>query len=241
MQNFVRVAITAGVAAIGLGLSTAAHAGTLVEKKVDFRGWWRADASEPIDLGNGLMLTVTAGVHSGGPSANAPLNVVRDAKVTQNAKGLGVKNFPIVDSKELDGSGFPEFLRFTFSEAIDLSSVFFSKADGKDEFDVGIDGIDMHINDTFGSDRIRSFARVPARKGALYKVDFSGGVDLAGDGTNALVPAEGTVFDFYTTDKGDDYRIAKMKIVHEVPEPATALGLLAVGSLAIARGRKRDS
>ncbi len=189
------------------------------------------------DLGDGLELTVTAGVHSGGASADAPLNVIRSADITQrggNRPGIGVRSRRD-DSSQLDASGPNEFLRFTFNTEVTLLSTIFEAASnagpGTDEFDIGIDGIDLDINDTFGNDRLRSFPGAGLPGNTDRKVDFSGGVDFDGDGTNALFPAKGLVFDFYTDDRNDSYRIKEIKVAVDVPESTSILTLLALGTL----------
>ncbi|MGD1699433.1 hypothetical protein [Dapis sp. BLCC M229] len=115
-----------------------------------------------------------------------------------------------------------------------LSTIFeaASKAGpGVDEFDLGIDGIDLHITDTFGSDTLRSFpgAEFPGPTDRL--VDFSDGVDFAGDGTNALFPAKDLVFDFYTDDRNNSYRIREIEVAVDVPENISIFSLIALGTL----------
>ena len=231
MKNIKKSLVTGSIILASMTISKASMAITL-EKSANFAGAGPDIPSLFVDLGDSLELTVTAGVHSGGARANAPLNITGSAKITQTggrAPGIGVRSGQKNDSSELDASGPNEFLRFTFNQEVTLLSVIFEAASnsgpGTDEFDSGIDGIDLQINSTFGNDRLRSFPDGGFSGGTDRLVDFSGGVDFAGDGTNALFPATGLIFDFYTDDKNDSFRIAEITVSHHVvPEPLTILG-----------------
>ncbi|WP_205127556.1 hypothetical protein [Okeania hirsuta] len=210
-------------------------------KSQDFAGPRQNVPSLFYDLGDGLELTVTAGVHSGGSRADAPLNVIRSADISQTDglfSGIGVRS-RFADSSQLDASGPNEFLRFTFNKKVTLLSTIFDAASnfglGTDEFDLGIDGIDLDINDTFGTDRLQNFPGF----GLTREVDFSGGVDFDGDGTNALFPAKGLVFDFYTDDRNDDFLIKEIKVAVDVPESTSILSILALGTLGAVSTLKR--
>jgi len=229
------VAITTLVASLSMG--KVSQAATLI-KSQGFAGAGPDVSSLFYDLGDGLELTITAGIHSGGASANAPLNITRTADITQtggNSPGLGVRSRQFFDSSQLDASGPNEFLRFTFNKEVTLLSTIFEAASnagaGVDEFDVGIDGIDLQITDTFGTDTLVSFpgGGFPGPTDRL--VDFSGGVDFNGDGTNALFPAQGSVFDFYTDDNNDSFRIREIEVAVEVPEYMSSFSLLAFATL----------
>lgn len=231
--------------ALGMFAAPAAEAASI--KTVDFAGAGPNVPSLFFDLGDGLELTVTAGTHSGGGAgANAPLNVTGTADISQTgggAPGIGVRS-RIVDSSQLDSSGPNEFLRFTFSQDVTLLSTVFEAASnagaGTDEFDLGIDGVDLDIDGTFGTDRLRNFSDAGFPGGTDREVDFSGGVDFVGDGTLALLPATGQVFDFYTDDRNDDYRIHSLTVeaVEAVPEPLTILGTLTALGMGAAFKRK---
>ncbi|MGD1936096.1 MAG: PEP-CTERM sorting domain-containing protein [Cyanophyceae cyanobacterium] len=238
MNTLLKGAAVISTAVIGIGFADAANAGTIVNKSVDFLGDGSGLFSDIFkDLGNGVEVSVTAGYHGGGASANAPFPSTAPAFVSlSNSSGLGVRS-SLSDGNRLDAGGRDEFLRFTFSQEVTLQGVFFSSVfSGNDEFDAAIDNVDLQINDTFGTDRLFSFPGI----GSVRVVDFSGGVDFAGDGTNALRSATGTIFDFYTNNNNDDYRIAKLKIKTEVPEPAAILGLLGVGAMVVGSARKRQ-
>jgi hypothetical protein len=230
---------------LALSVSEAAEAGTFI-KDIDFTDGASGNFSELFyELGNGLTLTVTAGFHSGGAGANAPLNIIGDADVARRgggSPGIGVKNSGPDDS-QLDASGRNDFLRFTFNKEVTLLSTIFEAASslgsGTDEFDAGIDGVDLQIIDTFGTDNLVNFPGAGFSGSTDRLVDFSGGVDFAGDGTDDLLPATGLVFDFYTDDSGDDYRIREMKVSVDVPEPASVLGLVGFGSVAAGTMLKR--
>ncbi|MEM1290199.1 MAG: PEP-CTERM sorting domain-containing protein [Cyanobacteria bacterium P01_H01_bin.162] len=259
MKNLIaKAAIAATLSAASFSVAAAANAGTL-HKQIHFEGSsHKTEYFKSLfqDLGNGLTLTVTAGSHSGSSSANAPLNGIKQEWVTQvggSEPGLGVWS-QWGDSNQLDAYGPNEFLRFTFNKEVTLKHAIFESAKDtfnywgrvvkSDEFDLGVDGTDLHINDTFGTDNLTDFPGAGFWGSTDRQVDFSGGADFAGDGTNALKPIVGTVFDFYTTDKNDSYRIRKMKVAVDVPEPATMLGLgvvAAAGLLAQKRSRKETA
>ncbi|WP_287524055.1 PEP-CTERM sorting domain-containing protein [Okeania sp. SIO2C2] len=245
MNNLHKSLIASSVVAVGLSISEASHAITLI-KNQDFAGPRQNVPSLFYDLGDGLELTVTAGTHSGGASADAPLNVINSALIAQrngNRPGIGVLSGQPGDSRQLDASGPNEFLRFTFNKKVTLLSTIFEAASnagaGVDEFDLGIDGIDLDINDTFATDTLRNFPGAGFPGGSDRKVDFSGGVDFDGDGTNALFPAKGLVFDFYTDDRNDDFRIKEIEVSVDVPESTSILSLLALGTLGAVSTLKR--
>ena len=238
----------AGAATACVGFMGSAEAMPLT-KSINLAGSGPDVSSLFFDLNDGLKLTVTAGIHSGGASANAPLNIIGSADITQTGgdePGIGVRSGRF-DSSQLDSAGPNEFLRFTFNQEVTLLSTIFESASnagpGADEFDAGVDGVDLQITDTFGTDTLRNFpgARFPGRTDRL--VDFRGGVDFAGDGTNALFPATGSIFDFYTDDNNDSFRIRKLKVEFDstpVPTPAAVLpGLIGMGFSAI-RKRKQE-
>lgn len=230
-----------------LGTFVADSAEAAIIKSVDFAGGGPNVPSLFFDLGNGLELTVTAGTHSGGSGANAPLNITGSADITQtggNQPGIGVNSGGSFDSSQLDAAGPNEFLRFAFNREVTLLSTVFESASnagaGTDEFDVGIDGIDLQINSTFGTDTLRSFPGAGFPGGTDREVDFSGGVDFADDGTDALFPAKGSVFDFYTDDSNDDYRIRSLT-VKAVPEPLTILGTVTALGMGVVAKRRASS
>ncbi len=221
----------ASVAVVSLGLGEAAQAVTLT-KSVDFAGFGPSVSELLYDLGNGLELTVTAGTHAGGSGANAPLTGINPALITQTgggSPGLGVRSSPGDTSSQLDAFGPDEFLRFTFNQEVNLLSTIFEAAGSGDEFDAGVDGVDLLITSTLGTDNLRSFpgAGFPGSTDRL--VDFS------------ALPTMGSVFDFYTTDTFDDYRIRTIEISQTVPEPASLLGLLAIGAVATGKVLKRKA
>ncbi|NEQ44447.1 MAG: PEP-CTERM sorting domain-containing protein [Leptolyngbya sp. SIOISBB] len=248
MKNMMfKAAIAAGLTAASFGLAGTANAGTL-SKTISFEDAFTDFTN--IDLGDGLFLDIEALIHNGGSAGNAPFTVVGTGTPTfgsSDVPGLGIASSRR-DDPELDASGPDEFLRFTFNKNVTLKSVIFEAFDrggDDDEFDLGVDNVDLEINDTFGSDRIATVGDPAGFPGNTdYIVDFSGGADFAGDGTNALFPVLGKQFDFYTTDRNDNYRIRQLKVHVDVPEPATMLGLGAVaaaGLLAQKRSRKETA
>ncbi|MGD1850976.1 MAG: PEP-CTERM sorting domain-containing protein [Cyanophyceae cyanobacterium] len=238
LKGALKGAAVVSMVAISVGTADVARAGKLVSKTIDFTGLYGKSVPNIFqDLGNGVSLDVTAGFHAEGANENAPFDDVYDAKVSKKyGYGLGVKNSPYDGSNELDGSGYQDILRFTFSQDVTLHKVFFSKADYFDQFDASIDEVDLHINNTFGTDYIVDFPEVGYT--GIHRVNFKKGVDFAGDGTSKKFPAIGQIFDFYTANKHDDYRIAGLKVWVMVPEPGTVLGLLGVGAAMVGVARK---
>lgn len=225
-----------------------------VVKSIDLGGWGPDVPSLFHDLGHGLTLEVTAGIHSGRASANAPLDVTGGALITQRGgseAGIGVRSSRY-DSSQLDAFGPNEFLRFEFNEEVTLQWVVFESALNTrfylDEFDAGLDGVDLQITDTFGTDTLRSFPGAGLPGGTDRIVDFTGGVDFAGDGTDDLQPATGMVFDFYTDDFNDSYRIRALGVGFDksgsgdddgflMPEAASSLTWLGLLGMAAAKRR----
>ncbi|MEM9772559.1 MAG: PEP-CTERM sorting domain-containing protein [Cyanobacteria bacterium P01_D01_bin.73] len=240
MNTLLKSAAVISAVVIGVGTAGAASAATIVSKSIDFRDFGGGtEYFEELfkDLGDGVSVTVTAGRHSGGPRADAPFDRTRDALVTESRNGLGVYS-SLFDSNQLDGRGRADFLRFTFSQEVTLHKAFLSSAQRNDEFDAAIDDVDLDINDTFGTDRIVRFPELG--NSGIHVVNFKNGVDFDGDGTNRKFSATGTIFDFYTTERNDDYRVAGLKIWTEVPEPGMVFGLLGIGAVLAGSSRKRE-
>jgi len=229
MNSLPKSLLATSAIAVTLSMGKMSQAITLI-KSQDFAGDGPDVSSLFYNLGNGLELTVTAGVHSGGANANAPLNITGSANITQKGgsrAGIGARSSEVFfnDSSQLDAFGLNEFLRFTFNQEVTLLSTIFEDVSssttsflGRDEFDLGIDGIDVGINRTFGDDVLRSFPDARFSGGSDRLVDFSSGVNFDGNGTNVLLPAKGSVFDFYTDDDNDSYRIREIRVALDVPD-----------------------
>ena len=242
MNTLVKSAVVVSLVAMGVGLAEEASAAKLVRKSIDFTDLYGPRTSEIyMDLGHGLTLSVTGAYHKDGPRADAPFDEIYEADVTKRyGYGLGVKSSP-GDRGPLDGRGArTDFLRFDFSKDVSLHKVFFTGADYYDEFDASIDETDLHINNTLGTDYIIDLPEIGYYSG-IHVANFKRGVDIVGDGTSRKVTAQGQLFDFYTTDRSDDYRVAGLKVWVEVPEPAMTWGLLGLGAMLVWSQRKRKN
>lgn len=248
-----QTAIAASLTAVSFGLADAANASTL-HKTINFEAFGPTVSQIVRDLGNGLTLTVEAFTHSGAADADAPLQGIQPAMVTQDGgdePGLGVQSGLLggsFDDPRLEPLFLTrEFLRFSFNKDVNLKHTIFESVQGPtrriwdngDAFDLGVDNVDLDIEDTFGTDVLAAFPDAGFSGDTDYKVDFSGGADFAGDGTGDLKPVVGKVFDFYTADWNDSYRIRELKVAVDVPEPAVMLGLSAVAAGLIAQKRSR--
>lgn len=72
-----------------------------------------------------------------------------DVDVNQTTNGLGIDNEPNAcsgffcggdGSDTVDGSGWNDYITFTFDQEVDLLSILFGSASGSDEFDFYVDG-----------------------------------------------------------------------------------------------------
>ncbi len=255
MNTFLKGAVLISTAVIGVGVADAAIAGSFhkINAELDFTIYKSGKAKALYgDLGHGLTYKVTAGYHYGGSNQDVPFPYTYPAQLTGSKQGLGVDS----DGKKkgddwaLDGKGPDEFIKVEFSQDVTLKQLYLGGADYDyyDEFDVGVDNVDLNIKKTFPfkQDEIAYFPYVWSGpfKGT-YEVDFEKGAVFSGTSGNKKKPVTGSVFHFYTTDKYDDFRLGGMniwaKIKKDVPEPAMTLGLLGVGAAMFASRRKRES
>jgi hypothetical protein len=131
--------------------------------------------------------------------------------VIQNSHGLGVKGGSL-DFSEVDGLGLNETLLLAFDKTVNLMSATFSAVDGSDEFTLFVDG-DLLVSSNIPNNNTFSF-------------------------TNFAPDNQGSQFAFSVNDFNDDYYLKNIE-VESVPEPASVLSLLALGTLGASSSFKR--
>jgi hypothetical protein len=167
----------------------------------------------------------------GSVSQNAPFSGLTQEKLHQDSDGMGVYSY-LGDSTQLDAGGRldrDEVLTVDLGEDVILEAVHFSLATGDDEFDMAVDNVDIGITALFGTDVINDLGAPQYGNGISY--------DYIVDFTSARII--GTMFQFYTDDWCDGYKIVGITVT-EVPEPATMglLGIAALSGLALRRKQR---
>lgn len=229
------------------GIALTGWAGSSLAAPVvaDFKGPGGFFDTLVIDLGGGLEVTVSASTHNTGAAGDAPFppGPAGPSILNQGTEGLGVTTLSagMADNFELDGSGASESLQFTFNQTVTLLSVIFETVEdndehfnGDDQFDMAVDDVDIDVLALLGTEDLNL---LPDGGGTGADSNLA---DFTGDGLT------GTVFQFYTTDENDDYRISEFLVeavangdTADVPAPP-ALMLLGLGlaGLGIARRRR---
>ncbi len=229
-------ALSRSLAAAGIALFGWAGAAQAAPVVADFTGpqiTYGAAVNPVFDLGGGLSVTVSASDHSGSSGADAPFDGFFPMNIYRNDEGLGVYG-GVPDNIDLDGSGGSDLLRFTFNQTVTLLSTLFENV-AADEFDMSVDGVDIDVVALLGSDDL----------------DLLPNGGFGDDSNLAEFPGEGltgTVFDFYTNNFDDDYRIRQLVVEtlagdgdggKDVSEPAALLLLgMALASFCLARHRR---
>lgn len=230
MRTVLRASMVAGVALFGT--VGAAQAAPVV---ADFSGPIGTFEQLEIDLGGGLAVLVFPSTHNGGAGGDAPFPPGLTINVFghRNGEGVGVRNLSSGFIDDLDSFFASELLQFTFNQPVTLLSAVFENVQGNDEFDMAVDDVDVDVEALLGADDL-----VALPDGGFG--DDSSLADFAGDGLT------GTVFQFYTTDTNDTYRIRQFLVEAvgdeggaDVPAPS-ALLLLGMGlaGLGVARLRR---
>lgn len=203
--------VTIGLGGVGVRQAEAStlHSGTTI---FDFTG--SRSTQDSLNFSeDGIDLEVTAFATS--------IFGVSERDVAQRNRGLGVKSDDFLgplDSPQIDGFGPNETLLLTFSPDVSLVAATFSNVQRNDEFSLFVDG-DLLVSEDIPNNNTFNF-------------------------TSLAPNNEGSQFGFSVTDFNDDYflKSVKVKAIEEpvsTPEPASLLGLLAVGAFGANSAVKR--
>jgi len=211
--------------------------------------------SQPVVISaGGVDLSVTgwrvddSDATGGSPAGNAPFASLSPRGLSQTANGIGVYNgLGTIDSTQTDGSGPDEVLRFQFSAPVLLGKVVFALVSNNDEFDFGVGSdldpanvVDVRVNQTYGDDSIIALSTPlgpPSPPFLDYKFMVGSSVFVGPTPTVSIAPV-GQTFEFYLSDKNDDYKIVELTVEATVdpdgmvPEPSAAI-LLLIGLLGV--------
>lgn len=146
-KTFTRVAVAATISAFAL--PTAAATFDFTGGANGGNGNYDGNYSATVD---GITVDVTAGVYDGTDLFGSADTIIETdcngvflcpRVVTKNNEGLGVgEDFGIFGSISSDIDGLiDDLITFTFSQAVDLSTMAFSLVDADDDFDLFIDGV----------------------------------------------------------------------------------------------------
>jgi len=142
--------------------------------------------------------------------------------VHQGIFGLGVKSdgfFIFPDQVTIDGVGQKEVLKLSFNQLVRVDKILFGRSD------------------PFGNGDQAKVTNVDTGDEAVLELD-SLLVDVANLGGFDQTKRTGTMFEFTTTDKGDNYKVKAVKVT-PIPTPAAAgTGLLMLAGLAFKRRRR---
>ena len=176
--------------------------------------------------GGALTVTPTGGLINGTASENSAVDVIR------GDWGLGLLNSNVSAGDDrsrlfrrihVDGSNQPEVLRLEFSDAVHIDELFFAYVGPFESFDLAVDGVDINIPLALGTSEIYRMAPKGTAPGTVILPD--------------TLPF-GKVWEFFARSAYDEWNIEGLA-VSAVPEPSTAVGLIALAFVGCGAGVTR--
>ena len=223
-----RIGATAAIVGLGLSVGTSAMA-TTVPAMFDFTD------TPPNGVGvalleiesGGINLDITGGITGEGGGANAPFpNAIFGEVVVSGPLGIGINSSTLIGGEDtsaegnrgqIDGFGPDEFIQLEFDRTVRLVEFSLGLIGANDSFDFAIDGRDVAVVTTFGTDDATTDA-IEVPDTFFFNNPVEEGEPV------------GTIFTFFTNDLNDDFALTGFVVeeVAPVPLPA-ALPLMAAG------------